>query len=249
MQIAFSKMKGTSLIGSDDSVGSIADLFVDTQDWGGRFVVVDTGHWLPGRRVLLPPTLITERDWGAGKAVVGLTQQQVKDSPDVETNQPISRQLETELLKHYDVPYHWSPVGIPLTGGNSVAVPLSTSAAVEEQHHVESGSLNLRSVDELQDYYIKASDGEIGHVEEFVIDDQSWTVRYMVVDTKNWLPARKVLISPEWIDSISWANKTVNVKMTREQIKKSPEFDPLTPINRGYEEHLYDYYGVERYWL
>ena len=146
------------------------------------------------------------------------------------------------------MPYYWGPAGAALAGA-PVAMPPSSTVAPNKQREVEEELSSLRSVDEVQGYYIKGTDGDLGHVEEFLIDDQTWSIRYMVIDTKNWLPARKVLIAPEWISSVSWSDALVHVDLTCERIKSSPEYDPLTPVNRGYEEHLHDYYRVERYWL
>lgn len=96
---------------------------------------------------------------------------------------------------------------------------------------------------------LRGSEEVVGHIEDLVIDDQQWAIRYVAVDTKNWLPARKVLVSPQWIESISWHDATVSVNLTRESVKGAPEYDPIQPVNRAYEQHLYDYYGRERYWL
>ena len=248
MLIAFHAIRRTKLVGPYRTVGTIVDLLIDAQAWIVRHVVVDTGEWLPGRRVLIPPGLLGTRDWQRNEIAVGLTQVQIENSPDVDTQKTVSRQMEIELFKHYDVPTYWGPAGTALTGGPA-AVPVSTQVPVDEQRELEEQQTNLRSAGEIKNYYIKATDGDIGHVEELIVDDQEWTIRYVVVDTKNWLPARKVLIAPQWIDSISWADATVDIDLTREQIKESPEYDPLTPINRGYEERLYDFYGRSRYWV
>jgi hypothetical protein len=106
----------------------------------------------------------------------------------------------------------------------------------------------LRSIQELQGYKISVLDGNIGHVEEFIADDSNWFIRYMVVDTKNWLPGRKVLIAPDWIEQVSWNDSKFYVDLPRELIKDSPEYDPAAPVNRQYEARLYDYYGRPKYW-
>jgi hypothetical protein len=106
----------------------------------------------------------------------------------------------------------------------------------------------LRSVKELCNYVLEATDGEIGRCKDFLFDDGRWTVRYMVVDTRNWLPGRKVLVAPVWITSVDWAESKVSVDLTREQVKNSPEYDPSTPVKREYEVRLYDFYGRPNYW-
>jgi hypothetical protein len=107
---------------------------------------------------------------------------------------------------------------------------LRTSAATTSRHHIQ------------------ATDGEIGHVHDFIMDNEDWSVRYLVVDTRNWLPGRKVLLAPDWVDAVDWNEKKVHVGLTKDGVKDSPEFDPDAPVNRQYEETLYDYYGRPKYW-
>ena len=97
-------------------------------------------------------------------------------------------------------------------------------------------------------YHIQATDGEIGHVEDFTVDDRDWSLRFLIVDTRNWLPGRKVSLSPAWAESINWADQQVAVRVSRAVVKGSPEYNPAAPVNRRYEEQLYDYYGRPRYW-
>ncbi|QEF96166.1 PRC-barrel domain protein [Stieleria maiorica] len=249
MLIAFDSIRGTKLAGIDDDVGTIQDLLIDTDDWLSRHIVVDTGKWLPDRRVLLPPSILGRCDWQQRAIAIDLSQQQVKESPHVDSQKPVSRQMEMELFKHYDVPAYWGPAGVSLTTGTAMSMPLSAHVPAAEQQTIEEDLPPLRSAKEILNYSIEATDGDLGHVEDLIVDDATWAIRYVVVDTKNWLPSRKVLIAPEWVDAVSWTETKVHVDLTRDQIKNSPEYDPLTPINRGYEEHLYDYYGKERYWL
>lgn len=246
MLIAFHQIIKTELHGADGDVGHITDLFVDASTWQVRYLVVETGHWLPDRQVLLPPAVLTGQNWGSETASVALTKQQVKDSPEVDTQKPVSRQKELAIFKHYQIPLYWGPAGAAMAGGSGVVAmdeSSSKSAELDEPCH------HLRSAREMRDYYIKASDGDMGHVEDFLVDDQAWMIRYFAVDTKNWLPARKVLVSPQWIQSISWDQASIHVDLTRDRIKDSPDYDPVQPVNRGYEAHLYDYYGREQYWL
>lgn len=106
----------------------------------------------------------------------------------------------------------------------------------------------LRSANELTGYVLKAEDGDIGRCKDFLFDDDRRTVRCMVVDTRNWLPGRKVLLSPLWLDTVDWITRKVHVDLDKDQIKNSPEYRPSAPVNRDYEARLYDYYGRPRYW-
>jgi hypothetical protein len=107
----------------------------------------------------------------------------------------------------------------------------------------------LQSTQEVIGYYIQASDGDIGHVEDFIADDAAWTMRYIVIDTRNWWPGKKVLVAPQWVTAVNWGESQVQVDLRCEDIKNSPEFDPAAPVNREYEERLYDFYGRPKYWL
>lgn len=120
--------------------------------------------------------------------------------------------------------------------------------AREAIEKAEKGDSRLRSTREVEGYHIEASDGAIGHVQEFIVDDEEWIIRYVVIDTRNWLPGKKVLIAPEWIENIDWPSGKVQVARDRKTIKDSPEFDPARTVNREYETRLYDYYGRPKYW-
>jgi hypothetical protein len=112
----------------------------------------------------------------------------------------------------------------------------------------QGGSLTLRSMNEVTDYDIQASDGQIGRLTDLIADDASWVIRYMVVDTGEWLRNKKVLVSPSWADTVAWPERNVYVGLSRETVKDSPEFDPSVPVNQEYELRLYDYYGRPTYW-
>jgi hypothetical protein len=109
-------------------------------------------------------------------------------------------------------------------------------------------NVHLRSTQEVTNYYIEANDGDIGHVHDFLVDDENWTIRYVVVDTRNWWPGKKVLVSPEWIRSVSWTDSRVYVDLLRDTIKNGPEYDPSAPLSREYENRLYNHYGRSQYW-
>lgn len=246
-------LQGFTIGASDGDIGQVTAFYFDDASFTVRHLVVDTGGWLAGRLVLISPIALREIDWEAGRIDAALTQAQVEQSPDINTAQPVSRQHEIEYYRHYGYPnywtgpYLWGPVpypGIALAPGG---LPVSD----REQRWdwgAEHGDPHLRSSDEVIGYYLEARDGDLGHVEDFLVDDESWTIRYMVVDTRNWWPGKKVLVSPEWIERIDWNESKVHVDLTRDGIRNGPEYDPSAPIEREYESRLYDYYGRPRYW-
>jgi uncharacterized protein YrrD len=231
MLITSRSIIGSSVSGSDGAVGTISDMFFDAEKWLIRYIVVDTGKWIPGRQVLLPPSVIREIDWEQREIRVALSRDEVKSSPNVDTQQPVSRQMEAELMQHYNIPFYWGPAGAAIAGSGPGVIPLRTRVRDEERQEAEKHLPNLRSVVEVDDYYLQATDGHIGHLEAFVFDDQSWAVPFLAVDTRNWLPGRKVLVSTEWVKAISWTETTVQVNRSRTEIENLPEYDPHSLAN------------------
>jgi hypothetical protein len=241
---------GYRLDATDGEIGSVKDLYFDDRAWRVRYVVADTGGWLRGRRVLISPAAIGEPDWTARAVPVSLTKEQIESSPPIESDKPVSRQHEKRLVIHYGWPAYWAPVGIPAVGMTPAEVAPQPEKPEPKQPEAaaEQGDPRLRSVDEVAGYHIRATDGEIGHVEDFIAETDGWVIRYMAVNTRNLLPGKKVLLSPSWIDRISWSRGEVAIRLGCAAVKDSPEYDPSAPVNREYEARLYDYYGLPRYW-
>ncbi len=234
---------------TDDEIGSVTDILFDGQAWTVRYFLVDTGTWLPGEVVVLPA-------WSAGRALppdgmlpVNLTCRQVRESPSLERVKTASEQYEMALAKYL----HWSPYW----KGQGLASEFAPAEATEEtRRSVQEGEIgpveeepHLRSVEEVDGYAIRATDGEIGHLETLLVNPASWAVRLLVVDTRNWLPGgRKVLVSPHWARSIDWAGRSVVIDHTREEVKSSPEYDPDAEVEGTYEEELHRHYGRTLPW-
>jgi hypothetical protein len=236
---------GHRLLASDGELGKVKDLYFDDRAWAIRYFMVDTAGWLADRRVLLSPLDVGEPDWSQMTLPVAMPRERVEASPPAAEDKPVSRQYERELSAYFGWPFYWvaTPGAIPAQGGTAVAdqIPDDPDEADDNDPH-------LRSANEVTGYHIQASDGEIGHVEALIADTALWVIRYLVVDTRNWLPGRKVLIARNWLESVSWEEKRVVVGLSREEIKGSPKYDSAEPVNRRYEECLYDYYGRPSYW-
>jgi hypothetical protein len=247
-----SDLKGCAIRAVDGSIGNIVDLLFQEQDWTIRWAVVDTGTWIPGRQVLLPPSVLGPLDGIDREIPVDLTREQVKGSLGVETDEPVSRRREAEVYSYYGWDPYWgggvgyAPVSQPV--GAAGVVPPPAGARYPRPVAPDAGDPNLRSIDEVTGYYVKATDGDIGHVEDFLVDEENWRVRYLVVDTKNWWPGKKVLVSPDWVQDVSWSEQKAFVALTREKVKNSPEYRPESAIDRDYEQQLYGYYGYPIYW-
>jgi sporulation protein YlmC with PRC-barrel domain len=233
---------------TDGNIGSVVNFLLDDQRWTVRYLVVETGSFFSERRVLITPISFRQVDWATKQFHLALTMDKVKGSPNVDIDMPVSRQHERDYYGYYGYPYYWADSG--LWGMSAYPGALATSrwydASVENAE--TSGDIHLRSVNEVRGYTIQGSDEAIGHVDDFIVDDESWEVCYLVVDTSNWWFGRKVLIAPRWATRVSWEERIVHVNMNRQQITNSPEWSPTVAINREYETRLHKHYGRPAYW-
>lgn len=238
---------------SQEKTGSISDVLLDDHDFVARYLVVDTGDWLPGRKVLVAPEAITGAEWQANRLFTDLTKEQIEQSPPLSTDAPVSQEYRRELALYYGwsayTAYHpvvggYGPIGA--NGSPPVIEPRNERASATTAHLAEdgSGTSALRSIREVTGYDIHGTDDGVGHLEDMIVETSGWAVRYFVVDTVNWLPfTKKVLIPMPLLRDISFADRRVSVDLTKEQIKDSPEFDPTVPINTAQELELFDCYG------
>jgi stress response protein YsnF len=246
-------LKGLAIRATDGEIGTVDQLYFDDETWAIRYMTAATGGWLSGREVLISPFSVTHVDWQGKRLDVALTKKQVENSPNIDTHKPVSRQHESAYLGYYGYPnywggtYLWGPVYYPMGLATEVAASKETQAL--ERIKKESEDSHLRSTAEVAGYHIEAEDGEIGHVAGFVVDEETWAIRYIEVLTRNWWPGKKVVISPAWIQKVSWTESKVYVGLWRDAIKTAPEFSESKAIPRDYEEQLYHHYGRPPYWL
>jgi hypothetical protein len=242
-------LKGLAIQATDGTIGKVDDLYFDDENWAIRYLTVDTGHWLEGRQVLISPHSVTYVDWDARRLDVSITKGQVEKSPDVDTHQPISRQHESEYFGYYGYPYYWG--GPYLWGPDyypSGMIPGPNSLSKANPQAIKGADSHLRSSKAITGYHVEASDGEIGHLDGFIVDDKDWAIRYIEIATRDWLPGKKVLLSPEWIDRVSWADTNVYVGLSKQAIKSAPEYIVSRPLTRELETELHDHYGRPPYW-
>ena len=222
-------IRGDHIVARDGRIGSVEDAYFDEREWAVRYLVVDTGNWLPGRQVLISPRQVPPQPKQDGIRV-DLTREQVEHAPGIEEHQPVSRILEEAHARYYGYPYYWAgpylwgPAPMPLAAGAVWAErPPDTQTqelrAMAEQRARDS---HLRSGAEVVGYAIHAQDGELGHVEDFVVDEHTWAISGMVVDTRNWLPGGKVMVPPSTIADIDWDRREVSVRMSREALRSAP---------------------------
>jgi hypothetical protein len=241
------RLKGFTIRARDGDMGIVDQFYFDDQSWAIRYLVVNAGDWLGGRLVLVSPLALRQTDWQSRLLDVALTKKQVEDSPPIDTHKPVSRQHEAAYLGYYGYPTYWAAPDYP----NAMAVQMEAvveAEALQARAELEPVDSHLRSTAEVTGYHLEAANGEIGHVRDFIVDDESWAIRYLQVDTRNWWPGKKVLVSPQWINRVSWATSKVYVDLTRETIQNGPEWDDSVPVTREYENRLYDYYARSPYW-
>ncbi|HYG33184.1 MAG TPA: PRC-barrel domain-containing protein, partial [Clostridia bacterium] len=239
---------------SDGEIGHLKDLYFDDQTWTVRYLVADTGTWLAHRKVLLSPYAVTGIHTKPHPALeVRLTRQQIEESPPIERHQPVSRRFETQYFQYYGWPYYWPG---PLLWGPAdtpaAFFPPPTAQRTPAQPQSSEEDAHLRSMNEMTGfagYQLQALDQAFGHVEQFIIDDESWAIRYLVADTRNWWPSKRVLLSPQWVAWVSWSDAKVYVDLDSETIRRAPEFDPSLEVTREYERQLFDHYNREPYWV
>jgi PRC-barrel domain len=251
MLIGVKTLLGFTLAATDGAIGKVEACYFDDAHWTVRYLVVDTGGWLSGRKVLISPMSVRGIDLEGERVMVNLTRAQVQASPDIDTHRPVSRQHEISLLQHYGYPtywygpYAWGPVLLP-TPPPATDVVMEEVAARAEQDNLEDA--HLQSTTDVRGYAIEARDGALGHVADFLIDDRSWSIRWLVVDTRNWLPGKHVLVTPEWVEDVAWTERAVRVGLSRAQIENAPEYDATRPVDRDYEQRLFAHYGRPTYW-
>lgn len=241
----------------DGSIGKLKDFLVEDLHWAVRYLVVDVGSWLNGREVLISPRAVLGLNPGSGEVAVDLTKDQIRNSPPIETDKPVSRQHETDLHGYYGWAPYWAPyssIGLgtvlpvpemaPLTPTGSASAEAATTASILEND--SGGDPHLRSAHELSGYAIEAQDGDIGHLEDFVIDDATWSLPYVLIDTTNWWPGGSVVVPTTHLSGVSWADRKVFVSLTREALKASPSYGDSSPVDEEYTNRLAEYYVQRR---
>jgi hypothetical protein len=258
------EFKNFKLRARDGDIGKAKEFYFDDENWTVRYLVANTGGWLSYRLVLISPHALSPANEAEQVLPVDLTKKQIEESPSLNSDQPVSRQYETRYYSYYGWPNYWSGPhiwgpsvypgrqrgGLNWPGGMGIP-PAESSIPPEEDasvHREVVGDPHLRSTERVTGHHIQALDGEIGHVEDFIIDDETWAIRYLVIDTKNWWAGKRILISPQWIERVSWGEMKVFVNLSRETIKESPEYTAKSLVTRDYEIELHKHYAREGYW-
>ncbi|MCJ7453203.1 MAG: PRC-barrel domain-containing protein [Steroidobacteraceae bacterium] len=257
---------GYVIAATDGELGHVRDLYFDDDAWVVRYLVVDTGSWLSDRKVLVSPMALSAPNSELRAIPAHLTREQVRNSPGIDTDRPVSRQHELEFSGFYGYPYYWGGgalwgaeyypgamlTGVGYDGSGSEylvrQVERERLAREVDQPQRENDDPHLRSCKEVTGYHIEAVDGEIGHVQGMLVDEKSWAIRFLVVNTSNWWLGHKVLIAPEWITDVRWSDQKVMIDLTRQAIQGAPPYDPAQLPDRAQERLVYEHYGRDGYW-
>jgi hypothetical protein len=252
MMQVISPLRGFAIETKDGRIGTVADFLFDDTTWKVRWLVIDCGTWLTGRKVLIHPSAISRADLEHQRFLVTLTKAQVEKSPELAEDEPVSQQMENQLYTYYGWdplwggPYLSEPPGAiawPYMAPPYFGLGLDTAEAHGKRASLHGSDPHVRSVNEVTGYHLHAADGEIGHIENFMIDDADWSIHYFIVDTRNWWFGKRVLISPLAVKSIDWFVRHVELDVLREQVKSSPPWDPLDAFTQVYAKRLHQHYG------
>lgn len=188
MRWSLEHLRGFSLRATDDTLGKVKDFLFDDDSWTVRYMVADTSRWLFGRSVLIASEALGHPDIAEKAFAVDLTRERIKNSPEIDVSAPIGREQEDAVRAYYGWPPYGAPAvaAAPDAGDDPTTVPLRSD-------------LRLRSGHDLTGFTISAKDDTLGRVEDFLIDEDGWRIRYLVVDIGSWLPLRRVVVSPEWV--------------------------------------------------
>jgi uncharacterized protein YrrD len=230
MQLNINSLIGNSMEATDGDIGKVEEFYFDDDTWTVRYLVVKTGNWLSGREVLIAPQALIKDCWMAGRFPINLTKELIKDSPDIDTDKPVSRQQEIALYGHYA----WERYGGSGFYAGGSAGFLTTPFPILDEKVIKETDNNgkkpnydshLRSTKIVTGYHIHAVDGEIGHVHDFIIDKNTWQIVFLVVDTHNWFGGKKVLVPVTNIKEVQWENSKVIINETKESIKNREVFE------------------------
>jgi hypothetical protein len=259
-------MVGFTLAATDGGIGFTTDFYFDDKAWVVRYLVVETGSWLLERKVLISPLAIGEPNWKFATFPARLTREQVRNSPDIDIDRPVSRQHELEYSRFYGYPFYWagnalwgaeyypgamlSSTDQPGSGADYRAAQVENERRAREAQHQDHDhdDPQLRSCKAVTGYHISAVDGEIGHLQGLLVDEESWAIRYLIVNTSNWWLGHLVLVAPSWISDVSWPQKKITVDLRRQAIQESPPYDLAHLPDRPHETLLHEHYGHRGYW-
>jgi hypothetical protein len=243
----FSDVKGTIVRASDGDIGKIIDYYFDDQSWAIRYLVVDVGTLVFGGFALISPISVSDTDWKGHRISLSIDRDRVASSPTTDILRPISRQYEAEYYHYYGYPLYWTGPGIwgaqatpealiaatpPVTAGGAATPEAAENLVADSQAGGKMEDSRLRSAKEVAGYHIRATDREVGHLDDYLLDPQTWVIESIVIDTSNWPGGKSVVLAREQIERVDWASRRILVNMTSDEVRNNPEFSESTVSRR-----------------
>jgi len=262
MLFAASGLEGSPVKASDGEIGAVKDFLFDDRTWTIRWMEVETGLWLPGRRVLIHPSAIAPLAlppkpalpmMSFGKELelaVNLTRAEIEAGPQARADEPVTRQMESLLYDYYGWDPYWGVTHFgagALPNAEQQIVPEAARRDADAEEFPPEDVSGFHGVASISGYHVHASDGDIGHVENVLADDSNWEIRYLIIATRNWLPGKVVQISPYAVRDINWFGDSINMNITREQVRSAPAWDPLAIVDKTTEDALHRHFGWPGY--
>jgi hypothetical protein len=243
MLLKIKDLIGFTVKAPDEDLGKVKEFYIDDRNWSIRYILVDTSEWLTERRVLLSPFAFGKPNTKLKVIEQELTREQIKSSPGIAEYGRITQNEEIRLCDYFGWPVFCEDTAADL---HEQITDIEREGPSADEHDV---GTHMISSSHLKGFSVEGIDGEVGYVEDMILDDDTWTIRYLAADTHKWLPGRKVLIATEWIERINEPDETMHVDMSKKLFKDSPEYDPSQPITRNYEDKYYDYFNRPKYWM
>ncbi len=226
----------------DGELGKAKEFHFDTQCWIVRYLIAETGSWLAGRKILISPHAMDSIRREDQHIFIDLNKNQIKDAPLLYNNHPISREFEEENCRYYDWPIYWHSQSF------GEQQPRLRNRNYDQWNECKHDNIvcdiRLRSTLEINDFHIQTLDNDIGHIEDFIIDDAAWVIRYLIVSIRSGWPEYRVLIPPQWINRISDTEGKVFVSFNRESFDQMQEYTEESLLNLNYETELCSNYNL-----
>lgn len=239
-------IQGNPVHAVDGELGSITDVFFDDHAWTVRYLVVYLEGGLDGQEALITPGSVSDADRQSRSLYVDTNRERVREAPHIGANLPVAARQEAVYHEYLGTDPYWIQDPAPVAPVQPIQPP---GIEPGEGAARAGGDPHLRSAQEVVGYHVETADGSVGHVEDLLLDDEAWRVRYIVVDTRNWLPAKKVLVPPDCVSGMEWSLQRILVDLNSQEIKDAPAWDPDAPMDRRYETRLHEHYGQAPYWV
>jgi hypothetical protein len=237
-------LTGGKVLVGNQTIGAVGDLFFDNRDWTVRFILLRVGSWFRQKSILITPDQINSIEWMKTGAFITVNQDVIEKNP----------RIDQDRFALYQWPYYWTGAGVlGIASTSDISkwgiTPDSKFKLIPKRSSLEKRkAINIQSVNGTLDYHIKTRDTDVGYLEDFIVSDEDWKIRYLVVDTQLLLPERLILLSSEWVQSISWDHLIVHFDIPEEQLINSPVYSPKSNITREYEERLWSHFQKPGYW-